>query len=918
MKSKIFTLALAAALSCTALAKNTVTRITQVTEPVTLDSDVDYTISGDTPFGAAGSINITNTEHAVVIMEQLRPSQALSYLSFITINGEPAVNDENCQVKMYASGAIIMPYSKDIKPLTVYSEQNFGGESVNDFGLENSGGYMNTLSTAKLNNRIRSFKLKRGYMVTFSISSGGRGYSRCFIADTEDLEMATLPAVLDQHISSYRIFKWNDAEKKGIANDTGAEITDALNVSWCYSFGPGEDRGIDCECVPHKIDCGWPTVSSLGSLEYSPHLKTNNEPGNPSDHGTEDLDDVLATWEDLMATGKRLCSPSSHDGSLNWMYAFMDSIDARGWRCDIVDLHCYWPERNLLNQLQGWYDRYKRPLWISEFVWGASWNNNGIFDSDRTYSIENQQRNYDVMSNVLTQWNGFPYVERYAYWNSEADCSKIYKDGGLSILGEFYAEMKSGIGYNKEYEFVPLVVYKAPSKFTGTYTERTRKLEISWTNKNMELTDSTLLELRIDDGEWTTVQKYESSERSAYTYEETFPADYQKGIYTYRIHNYDLDGRERMSGEFTLSLIGAQGTPGFQYGTLTYNDAEQFTTYFDASDDDSPAVIIGLPTYNNTVTVPVATVASVYADRFTSWGFPWNQGDFTETYETPETADFMVFSKGTHEIGDITLQAGESPSAIGNDSTWIAFDTPFAEGVTPVVLTTVFSRNRVYPYMVKLLDVTNEGFAVRLVRQEAADNASSTFLSQNIFYVAATPGQAETDNNKLLTVGRNMDDYVYGRRVRLMNFTDSEGQTLSLLNPYILCGPQTNNFDAASVYRISALYTQNSDNGEAVTGLRLIRQKDETNTTAGLESINNGDYMGWIIISDDPNSVDIADVKTDSPLQVEVSGGRIIVKGTDRYAVYGLNGTQMPADTPLPQGLYIVKAGNRTVKVLVP
>ena len=151
-----------------------------------------------------------------------------------------------------------------------------------------------------------------------------------------------------------------------------------------------------------------------------------------------------------------------------------------------------------------------------------------------------------------------------------------------------------------------------------------------------------------------------------------------------------------------------------------------------------------------------------------------------------------------------------------------------------------------------------------------------------------------------------------------MNFTDSEGQTLSLLNPYILCGPQTNNFDAASVYRISALYTQNSDNGEAVTGLRLIRQKDETNTTAGLESINNGDYMGWIIISDDPNSVDIADVKTDSPLQVEVSGGRIIVKGTDRYAVYGLNGTQMPADTPLPQGLYIVKAGNRTVKVLVP
>ena len=133
-----------------------------MTASVVLTEDIDYVITGSEPFTVTGSVNIKNKEHAVVILENIRPSAALSFLGFIDIDGVPAVDGENCQVKMYAQGAIIMPYAKDLKPLTVYSEQNFGGESVNDFGLENSGGFMNTLTEEKLNNRIRSFKLKRG------------------------------------------------------------------------------------------------------------------------------------------------------------------------------------------------------------------------------------------------------------------------------------------------------------------------------------------------------------------------------------------------------------------------------------------------------------------------------------------------------------------------------------------------------------------------------------------------------------------------------------------------------------------------------------------------------------------------------------------------------------------------------------
>ena len=175
------------------MAANKKTTVSKVTEPVTLTEDVDYQITSTTPFADEGLVNIENTDHAVIILSQVKPSVAISkWLSKIQINGVKASNNNNCQVKLYNRGCIIMPYARNFKPLTVFDEQHFEGESCSDFGTENSNGYMNTLTAKKLNNRIRSFKLKRGYMVTFSTLAAGRGYSRCFIAANKDLEVATL------------------------------------------------------------------------------------------------------------------------------------------------------------------------------------------------------------------------------------------------------------------------------------------------------------------------------------------------------------------------------------------------------------------------------------------------------------------------------------------------------------------------------------------------------------------------------------------------------------------------------------------------------------------------------------------------------------------------------------------------------
>lgn len=548
---KLLTLSAALLTAAAMNAANTIQKVEQVTGTVTVAEDVDYIVNSATPFTTTGSVNITNTEHATLILSHVKPSVVKKnwLADFVKINGATAVDGTNCQVKMYGSGAIIMPYAKNIKPLTVYSEQNFQGTAVNSFGLENDGGYMNTLTDAKLNNRIRSFKLKRGYMVTFSTRAGGRGYSRCFIADKEDLEFATLPAILDRSITSYRIFKWNDAQKKGVASDTRAEYVGQVGGSWCYDWGTGHDMYPDIECVPNHIYEDWPSSSACGSVTYSCHMKTNNEPGNSADDRPQSVETVLGNWENLMRTGLRLCSESSHDGSMNHLKTFIEEIDKRGWRCDILDLHCYWPT-GTFNNINWYIDEYGkgRPVWISEWVWGASWNNNGAFNvSDRGDFYGNQQNTYNGTVPILEALNANPRVERYAYWNSEANCSKIYRDAELSKLGEYYRDMESPIGYDKKYEYVP----KCPPQYDPTglvakYDKDTKKVTLTWHEKNGEYNTSMTIKYRTTKtGAMKVLQEVTPQEQEA-DYEVT--VDGVDGYY-YQIEVVDANGVKRTTNE---------------------------------------------------------------------------------------------------------------------------------------------------------------------------------------------------------------------------------------------------------------------------------------------------------------------------------------------------------------------------------
>ena len=929
-KRLLLTAAAAIAFTLSISAANTKETTSQVTSTVILSTDVDYHITGTTPFADNGKVDITNTEHAVLIIEQLRPSATLQLLSHITINGEAAVNGTNCQVRMYGKGSIVYPYGKEgssataFHPLTVYDDQNCQGESCSLFGLESTSGFMNTLPAAKLNNRIRSFTLKRGYMVTFSLKAEGRGYSRCFIADKEDLVMNSLPALMDKRISSYRVFRWADPGKIGVADMVNENDLKLLDATWSYTWGNGRDLGTDYECVPHMNHRWGPSASSMGSASYSCHIKTDNEPGNSADPEPATVDQVLDRWEDCMRTGKRLMTPSSHDGSMGWFSAFLDSIDKRGWRCEILDFHCYWTEGQYGN-LEWYANNYGRPIWISEFVWGASWNSNGAFADGITWA-----QNRDAMSRILSNLNNWNWVERYAYWNGEREPSYLMRSGNLTLTGEYFANMKSKLGYTNYGNYIPKAPpYKVPTNLTVTNNLKKGINTITFTNVSGELTDTLVLQRRMGStGAWIALDSWGASDKEDYEYVDSIS---EPGLYSYRVRciGYDAPKKWLSSNIESVTVGGSYNIGDIMYGRIQVSNDQAVTVSF-PSQESKPYIIMGLPTRANQNAAFATQVMTVGSDNFKFIYRPWAYGVTNNEISRVESSDFIVMQPGNYTWGNMKAEVGTyhkegSTETMMKDEVEVVFNQPFDEGVTPIVLAQNQGSSTTGPVVTtQVYDVTNTGFKVKLQAQSANTVNVRTMY---IRYIAITPGQAKLEGYKKVLNAGFGDVRVGGEtntRGQLITFFDAKGDTLNLLNPYIIAGPQTHNLDYSCIFRKYSNITKKvpdaaGNNIEYQNGMRVSRQMDPSVRYAtGTNTADvDGDVIGWFAISDDPDAEDaIRPVTLDKPFNVRVVGHSIL-PSDNNARIYTASGTQVAVGKSLPTGIYMVTNGSHTVKVMI-
>ena len=550
------------------LAANRQETVKQVTTEMTLTDDVDLHITSDNPFGDNGTVNIVNIDKAVIILDQVKPSQLKSTIlsNHVFINGVAARNNENCQVRIYDRGCIIFPYSKTLKPLTVFTKSRCTGDSCNNFNFDSDNGFMNTMTAEQLNNQIKSFRLKRGHMVTFSLLPKGAGYSRCFIADKEDL-VVNLPQLMTDKISSYRLFKWYNVSKTGWGGSQ-SDINSALNTTWCYDWGAGTPSFLDREYVTHHHDKWWPGIDEVGRNGSSAHALGDNEPDNGAGGEVQSsVSEVLSTWEKMMATGKRLGSPAVA-GNAGWVAEFLDSIDARGWRCDFVAVHAYWyNDAGYWQWLLGEYhDNYSngRPIWITEMNWGAGWT--GWPGSNRDGNATNYNIEYNGFKPILDYLASDPNIERYAPFNLWEDCYKFHNGGDQSLkdknyltpIGEYYSKMNPGLAFQATREFLP----RNPRTYAPEFLYATPKgpvVTLRWREKNGELSREHWFERKRDgESEWTRYDMPVEETATYYSVRDTLDA---VGGYTYRVGIKDFNFKTQYSKEIKCEITTGISNP---------------------------------------------------------------------------------------------------------------------------------------------------------------------------------------------------------------------------------------------------------------------------------------------------------------------------------------------------------------------
>lgn len=410
---------------------------------VTMTGRSELRLTAATNVLSACTVNL-NSPEAYVRFTAVVPSVVQStYLSQLWVNGAAAVLNTNCRIVQYGEGSVVISQPSNFSPLQVFTGRYYTGASAN---LNQYTAYGDAQLGVHANN-ISSFKLKRGYMVTFAANANGTGHSRNYIAQDGDLEISSITSVLDGTVSFVRVFPWRWVSKKGLAGNVGNN----LNSRWWYNWNLDQNSSLDREYVAIRQNQYWPSLAQNWQTRGINHLLGYNEPDHV-DQANMSVATAVSAWPDLLATGLRVGSPCPTDGGRNWLYSFMDQANANNHRVDFVAVHYYWGFSNagdpagaanqMYNFLKEIYDRTGKPIWVTEFNNGANWTA-GVPDP----SFAQQAATVQAMVDML---EGTPWIERYSIYNWVEDVRRVtWNDGWPTAAGENYRDKFSNLSYTQ-------------------------------------------------------------------------------------------------------------------------------------------------------------------------------------------------------------------------------------------------------------------------------------------------------------------------------------------------------------------------------------------------------------------------------------------------------------------------------------
>ena len=397
--------------------------------------------------GAMSSSLIINFLDAAswVYIKQDDPKNLLTRVGNIYVNDVVGSLDVNFRINnYYQKGAVVRPLSASFAPATVYSNTNLQGANgdVNENTI-----YTGSSLPNGMNNNIRSFKLKRGFMATLAVNDNGTGKSRVYIASESDLTVNTLDVALQGNVSFIRVVPWNWVTKKG----TGFYYD--LDAGWYYNWNLNGNPQPNTEYVPMAWGASGAFPSAISQMiakKKTTQILGFNESDNCNDQSGQynnlcQPSVAVAFYENLMSTGVRLGSPAPREeGPTGWLKEFNTIAKSKDVRFDFVAVHWYdWgsnpastpnatPEQIFTRfkaYLQNVYNLYKLPIWITEF----------------NANPNRPNATHEAFLNLALPFlDTLSYVERYAYFQPNGGVANYFDAAGnLTNIGTLYKNSES-------------------------------------------------------------------------------------------------------------------------------------------------------------------------------------------------------------------------------------------------------------------------------------------------------------------------------------------------------------------------------------------------------------------------------------------------------------------------------------------
>ncbi|MEV4495577.1 sigma-70 family RNA polymerase sigma factor [Micromonospora arborensis] len=224
----------------------------------------------------------------------------------------------------------------------------------------------------------------------------------------------------------------------GVWNFAGAsQALASSKAGWYYTWGtqhPGISTPRGVTFVPMIRSAENVTTAELARARAAgPYLLTFNEPDLP-EQANMTVEQALDLWPQLMATGSKLGSPAVAWGGpepQGWLDRFMTGAQARGHRVDFITLHWFGADfatstavDQLRQYLQAVYQRYRKPIWLTEFALIR-------FDGGGQ-QFPRQEQQAAFLTAATAMLGQLSYVQRYAWFGlpaTDKDRSGLFRDG---------------------------------------------------------------------------------------------------------------------------------------------------------------------------------------------------------------------------------------------------------------------------------------------------------------------------------------------------------------------------------------------------------------------------------------------------------------------------------------------------------